>query len=510
MALHHITREITPLGVIVALTGVVAVVGIDGLKRILKMGDTLVEGENVVTGGEAEVSIGFADGSSVEVGRDSELAISTDQFNPESVRGHASEVIQAIKDGINSGQSVSELLDAAARGTLANVNYDDSGSSSGAYVPGNNPDSDSGEDTGSDGPATSPPDNPQDTLPVLSISDVVIKEPAANTDIIQGQGTGTVTTAEFIVSLSEASTQDVTLHFKTVDGAAVSKGQGGATLDYQHDAGVLIIPAGEASATINVVINGDDIVEGNENFFLQLSHVENATLANAQGVGVITDNEPSGQGGSTGGSGFGGTDDTPGSNEPTSGDDIIHGTGAHDTISALDGDDVVFAAGGNDSIKGGLGDDLLMGGAGDDVIVGNVGDDILMGQVGDDNLSGNAGNDVLIGGKGEDLLSGGGGRDIFSFTDMSEAGDVITDFKTNQNDAIDISELLEGYSDGDDLSGYVNLVQDGSDLELHVDPAGESEFTLLVTIQDTAAQLSNDPVDLLAEGSLIINSNTIV
>ena len=115
-----------------------------------------------------------------------------------------------------------------------------------------------------------------------------------------------------------------------------------------------------------------------------------------------------------------------------------------------------------------------------------------------------------MGGRGEDLLSGGGGRDVFSYTSLNDAGDVITDFKSNQNDAIDISELLDGYSEGDDLSAYINVVQDGGDVELHVDPDGSSDFTLLVTLQDAASQLSTDPVDLLAEGSLIINSNTIV
>jgi len=514
MALHHISREITPLGIIVALTGVVAVVGIDGLKRILKIGDTLVEGENVVTGDEGEVTIGFADGSSVEVGRDSQLAINTEQYDPASVRGHSSEILQAIKDGINAGQSGSELLNLVARGELPGTDISDNNPGVGSQPGITNP----GDTTGGDDPVIPPPDSPppggdtppENTLPELTISDVIIKEPAASTDNGQGSGAGTETTAVFTVSLSEASADDVTLHFKTVDATAASTGQGGASLDYDHNAGVLTIPAGETSTTISVVINGDDIVEGTENFIVQLSHAVNATLANSQGVGVITDNEPSGQSGGSGGIGFGGADGTPGSNEPTSLDDIIHGSGGHDTISALDGDDIVFGAGGDDSIKGGAGDDLLIGGSGDDVLIGNVGDDVLMGQVGDDNLSGNAGNDILIGGRGEDLLAGGGGRDIFSFTDMSEAGDVITDFKTNQNDAIDISELLDGFSEGDDLGSYVNLVQEGNNLELHVDPAGSGDFTLLVTLQDSAAQLSTDPVDLLTEGSLIINSNTIV
>lgn len=513
MALHHITREITPLGVIVALSGVVAVVGFDGLKRILKTGDTLVEGDNVVTGGEGEVTIGFADGSSVDVGRDSELAMNTDQFDAAAIRGNSSDILQAIKDGINSGQPANELLDSAARGSLLSVKTVDSSTESGGVLI-DTPDS-GGTSAGGD-TDSNPPGNPQhggnpnNNLPELTISDVVIKEPAVSSEQIQGAGTGTLTTAEFTVTLSEVGTEDVTVHFRTVDGTAASTGQGGATLDYQHNAGVLTIPVGETSATVSVVINGDDIVEGNESFIVQLSHAENASIANTQGVGVITDNEPGGQSGGSGGLGFSGTDDTPGSNAPTSGDDIIRGTGENDTISALDGDDIVFGAGGDDSIKGGLGDDLLIGGAGDDALIGNVGDDILMGQIGNDNLSGNAGNDVLIGGQGEDLLSGGGGRDVFSFTNMSEAGDVITDFKTNQNDAIDISELLDGFNEGDDLSAYVNLVQEGGDLELHVDPAGGSDFTLLVTLQDSASQLSSDPVDLLAEGSLIINSNTII
>lgn len=503
MAIHHISREITPLGVVVALVGVVAVVGLDGLKRILKMGDTLVEGDNVVTGDEGNVTIGFADGSSVDVGRDSELTMDVAEFGEAAFKPDAANILQGIKDGLNAGQPAGDLLAAAANGTLGAaptyMSHTPPDSISGNYPPGTTETSGQPGDTTVDDPIITPGSTP---MPEVTISDISIKEPGSSGGNGQGSAAGSRTTAEFTVTLSQPSAQDVTIQYSTVDGTASS-----ADGDYQPVSGVIVIPAGQTTATISVTIHGDSLVEGDESFTLHLHHIDNAMLADDQGIGVILDNEPTGQGG---GIGFGGTDDTPGKNEATDGDDILHGTGGHDTIAGLDGDDTIFGAGGDDTLRGGRGDDSLIGGAGDDVLVGNTGNDVLLGQIGNDILSGNAGDDILMGGRGEDLLSGGGGRDIFSYTSLSDAGDVITDFKSNQNDAIDISELLDGYSDGDDISAYINVVQDGGDVELHVDPDGSSDFTLLVTLQDAASQLSTDPVDLLAEGSLIINSNTIV
>ena len=97
---------------------------------------------------------------------------------------------------------------------------------------------------------------------------------------------------------------------------------------------------------------------------------------------------------------------------PTSGNDVILGTPAADTINAMGGNDTICAEGGADVIYAGGGDDRVEGGPGDDVIRGGLGDDELRGQAGDDWLMGNLGADRILGGAGVDEIDGGAGNDI--------------------------------------------------------------------------------------------------
>lgn len=111
--------------------------------------------------------------------------------------------------------------------------------------------------------------------PRLTISDATITE----------GNTGT-RTATFTVALSAASSQPVTI--------AVATGNGSATADsdYRASSGTLTIPAGETTATITVLVNGDRLAEPDETFVVNLSSPTNATIADGQGVGTITDDEP--------------------------------------------------------------------------------------------------------------------------------------------------------------------------------------------------------------------------
>ena len=57
------------------------------------------------------------------------------------------------------------------------------------------------------------------------------------------------------------------------------------------NSGVLTINPGQKGASIAVVIKGDQLAEGTETFFVNLGKPTNATLADAQAVGTIVDNE---------------------------------------------------------------------------------------------------------------------------------------------------------------------------------------------------------------------------
>jgi hypothetical protein len=104
-------------------------------------------------------------------------------------------------------------------------------------------------------------------------------------DVSRSEGHGGTTPFTFTVSLSAASSQAVTVSYATANGAA---GSG----DYQSSTGALIIPAGQITGSVVVLVNGDRLGEKNETFFVNLSGASNATIDDGQGVGTILDDEP--------------------------------------------------------------------------------------------------------------------------------------------------------------------------------------------------------------------------
>jgi len=95
----------------------------------------------------------------------------------------------------------------------------------------------------------------------------------------------------------------------------------------------------------------------------------------------------------------------------TAGPDCILGRGSQDTINGNGGDDVLSGGDGNDTINGGDGNDKLYGGTGQDNLNGQNGNDVLYGNDGDDICHGNVGADALYGGQGQDQLFGDDGDD---------------------------------------------------------------------------------------------------
>jgi hypothetical protein len=111
-----------------------------------------------------------------------------------------------------------------------------------------------------------------DDDPLVNISDVTITEGNAGT-----------TQCNFLVTLSSAPTQAVTVNYATADGSA------SAGSDYQAASGVLTFNPGQSSQNVTVLVNGDRLGESNEYFFVNLT---SANGADGQGVATIVDDEP--------------------------------------------------------------------------------------------------------------------------------------------------------------------------------------------------------------------------
>jgi len=80
------------------------------------------------------------------------------------------------------------------------------------------------------------------------------------------------------------------VQYATANGTATSSTAGNKR-DYVPDSGYAYIDAGQQSATVTVQVVGDTRRESDETFFLNLSNAGNATIADAQGVGKILDDD---------------------------------------------------------------------------------------------------------------------------------------------------------------------------------------------------------------------------
>ena len=88
------------------------------------------------------------------------------------------------------------------------------------------------------------------------------------------------------MSLSAASGQTVTVDYATADQTALSPG------DYTATSGTLAFTPGQTTQQIIVAVQGDTLDEPNETFLVNLSGATQATIADGQGLGTITDNDP--------------------------------------------------------------------------------------------------------------------------------------------------------------------------------------------------------------------------
>ena len=125
-----------------------------------------------------------------------------------------------------------------------------------------------------------------DDPPVLSINDPSVTEGAKDT----------TTTLQFTVTLSPASSKQVTVAYAEQSGGTATSGSDYAALT----SGTLTFQPGDTSKTIDVTVNGDAVDEANETLTVRLSSPTNATLTGdvttLDATGTINDDDgaPSG------------------------------------------------------------------------------------------------------------------------------------------------------------------------------------------------------------------------
>jgi serralysin len=232
--------------------------------------------------------------------------------------------------------------------------------------------------------------------------------------------------------------------------------------------------------------------------------------------------------------------------------DVLVGAAYNDTLDGGDGNDVLSGMAGNDTLIGGTGKDKMTGGTGNDVYYVDTSGDATLEtilpsggidtvhasinitlQTGIENLllegaavrgtgnslantmignglnnlmSGSSGNDILDGGDGNDTLTGGSGTDTFVYHTGDTGVDLIKDFKLDQGDRFDLSDIISAFDPlADAITDFVQVTRTGVFSQLSVDEdglAGGVNFVQIASLYTGKQDLTNEDM-LLANGHLI-------
>jgi len=106
-------------------------------------------------------------------------------------------------------------------------------------------------------------------------------------DVSQNEGTGGTTNFTFTLTLSSPVSQSVTVNYSTADNSATA-----ADADYTPVvSGTATFSPQSTTTTITIVVNPDTKFEPNEDFFVNLTTPQFATIADPQAVGTILNDD---------------------------------------------------------------------------------------------------------------------------------------------------------------------------------------------------------------------------
>ena len=205
------------------------------------------------------------------------------------------------------------------------------------------------------------------------------------------------------------------------------------------------------------------------------------------------------------------------------GNDQLRGMGGNDRLRRGDGNDVVNGGDGIDRIEftdasGGITVDLNIEGKaqtvgadqGKDTLIQHRGGARLAVRRPDDRqcrrnfMIGEGGDDTMIGGEGGDFFLGGEGSDIYDDRDRHRCRRLLRFHRGRRRRCAGRLGIIDFGETGQPLSDYLQIYDDGSNLEVFVNPNGGSdEFQQLIVLWGAGGQTVDS---LLAQGNLVVDT----
>ncbi len=237
----------TQIGVVKALIGEVTATAADGSIRTLQIGDMVYANELVSTGDGGAVEIEFADGSVMDLGRNSQAMLDSEVFDPsataiaETASDEVPDDIAAIQQALLEGEDPTQVGEATAAG--AGVEGGNEGHEP-VFVDYLNPaiTPDAGFDTIG---VTNEYDLPEEDIIILEEEEPVVPEPVVPINVTlsreldpESEGVYEDQTLTYVATLDQASSGDITV---TLSNGAI-----------------IFIPAGDLSGSVTLPAQGDD------------------------------------------------------------------------------------------------------------------------------------------------------------------------------------------------------------------------------------------------------------
>jgi hypothetical protein len=312
-------REImaAQIGIVKALIGTATATAADGTIRNLQIGDQVFADELITTGVGGAIELEFADGSVMDLGRNSQALLDDTVFSPEAATVVADAIdadVAAIQAALLAGEDPIQAGEATAAGAGVTDGNEGHQPIIVDYLAPEAP-VESGFDT--TGIGTVFPEIDEELLPeeppVVSISvalnvvDPVTGDPiilpelpteefpitvSGNTvNLIEGTSDGGVREITFELQLSKAFNDDVTVTYQFTEGTAEH------LVDWFDGEliNTVVIPAGQTTFPVTVYIAEDHLVEATENFGIEIIEAINATIDptnNTATVNIIDDDVP--------------------------------------------------------------------------------------------------------------------------------------------------------------------------------------------------------------------------